>query len=550
MAVIYIIILIGVLVFVHEFGHYLAARIFKVKVLSFSIGFGPRLTGFKRGDTSWDIRLLPLGGYVQMYGSDFEEINDKEDPDFARAYNNKPIWQKAIINLAGPLFNLLLPIPILFAVYMGTVTTDLPPNIGQVLDNSPAIGLLEPGDVVTHINGEEVKYWTTLHDVIADNPDTELKFTILRDGKSLNVDITPQSTTLRDAMDITTETVGRIGVTPDLAPPIIGLTSRQSIAAANGLQTFDEITSLNGKPIRSYVELEQTLNHNTAETLDLVVLRPSELAIDYGSISVLSPVHITIPNKVTSSKELGITSANMFLSAVDADSPAAKAGLQKGDRILEVDGKSVNIFRSFTDKLVQKWEEPHEITVQRGDEVFKTTIQLERLTIVGEFQEEMPIIYAGMYHKTPIVSPEMVDMTMGDRFTHAVSSSITMTVKASSLLVVYVVRMFQGRVSTKSLGGPIMIGHMASKAGEEGLDMFLRMLAVISINLGILNLIPFIPLLDGGKLTILLVEAIKRGPLSMRTRQIIAYIGLAMVALLIMLAFKNDIERMWNLFFS
>ncbi|MBO4350065.1 MAG: site-2 protease family protein, partial [Proteobacteria bacterium] len=152
--------------------------------------------------------------------------------------------------------------------------------------------------------------------------------------------------------------------------------------------------------------------------------------------------------------------------------------------------------------------------------------------------------------KTPIVSPEMVDMTMGDRFTHAVSSSITMTVKASSLLVVYVVRMFQGRVSTKSLGGPIMIGHMASKAGEEGLDMFLRMLAVISINLGILNLIPFIPLLDGGKLTILLVEAIKRGPLSMRTRQIIAYIGLAMVALLIMLAFKNDIERMWNLFFS
>lgn len=550
MAVLYIIILIGVLVFVHEFGHYLAARIFKVKVLSFSIGFGPRLTGFKHGDTSWDIRLLPLGGYVQMYGSDFEEITDKEDPDFDKAYNNKPIWQKAIINFAGPLFNLLLPIPILFAVYMGTVTTDLPPNIGQVLDNSPAIGLLEPGDVVTHINGEEVKYWTTLHDIIAENPDTELKFTILRDGKSLNVDITPQSTTLRDAMDITTETVGRIGVTPDLAPPIIGLTSRQSIAAANGLQTFDEITSINGKPIRSYVELEQTLNHNTAETLDLVVLRPSELDINYGSISVLSPVHITIPNQVTSSRELGITSANMFLSAVDAESPAAKAGLQKGDRILEIDGKSVNIFRSFTDKLVQKWDEPHEITVQRGDEVFKTTIQLERLTIVGEFQEEMPIIYAGMYHKTPIVSPEQVKMTLEDRFTHAVTSSVTMTVKASSLLVVYVVRMFQGRVSTKSLGGPIMIGHMASKAGEEGIDMFLRMLAVISINLGILNLIPFIPLLDGGKLTILLVEAIKRGPLSMRTRQIIAYIGLAMVALLIMLAFKNDIERMWNLFFS
>ena len=90
---------------------------------------------------------------------------------------------------------------------------------------------------------------------------------------------------------------------------------------------------------------------------------------------------------------------------------------------------------------------------------------------------------------------------------------------------------------------------MASKAGQDGLDAFLRMMAGISINLGILNLLP-IPLFDGGKLVILLVEAIKRGPLSMRTRQIIAYVGLALVALLIMLAFKNDLERMWNLFFS
>lgn len=549
MAVVYIVILIGVLVFVHEFGHYLAARIFNVKVTHFSIGFGPKLFGFKRKDTDWEIRALPLGGYVQMYGNEFEEITDKEDPDFARAYNNKPIWQKAIINLAGPLFNLILPIPILFAVYLGTVTTDLPPHVGQVLDNSPAIGILEPGDVVTHIDGEEIKYWTTLHKLISENPDTELKFTVLRDGKSLDVNITPQSTTLRDSMDVMTETVGRIGITPDAAPSIIGLTSTQKPAATHGLQTFDEITAVNGKPVKTFVELEQAIRHNSSETLKLTVLRPTQLPVEYGTVSVLNPIQVTIPAQITSIDQLGIASANMYLSEVDPNSPASKAGLQKGDKILTIDGQSVNVFRSFLDKLVQDWENPHKLEILRGDNVITTTIQLEKLTIIGEFQEELPIIYAGFYHKTPIVSPDRVDKTWGDRFIYATTVSFTTTVKASTMLVVYVGKMFQGKVSTKSLGGPIMIGHMASKAGEDGINAFLRMLAIISINLGILNLLP-IPLFDGGKLAILGVEAIKRGPLSMRTRQIIAYIGLAMVALLIMLAFKNDIERLWNLFFS
>ena len=549
MAVLYIVILIGVLVFVHEFGHYIAARIFKVKVLSFSIGFGPRLGGFKRGDTSWDIRLLPLGGYVQMYGTEFEEVTNRADPDFARAYNNIPIWQKAIINLAGPLFNLLLPIPILFFVYLATVTTDLPPTVGQVLDNSPAVGKLLPGDVITHVDGDEIKYWTTLHDVIADNPEKTLKMRVNRDGEPVEVEVTPQTTVLRDVMDVMTQTVGRVGITPNLASPVIGLTSKYKPAAMAGLETFDEITAINGQAIRSYVELESFLRHNTAETLQITALRPKKLDLNYGTVQVLEPVNVEIKQQISSPEAFGITSANMYISEVDADSPASKAGLKVGDRILTMDGESVNLFFSFQDKLAQAWEKPHNLKVQRGDETFETTIQLEKLTITGEFQEEVPVIYAGFYHKSPVVSPEPVVKSMSDRFAFAARVSLTTTVKASSLLVVYVVRMFQGRVSTKSLGGPIMIGHMASKAGQDGLDAFMRMMAIISINLGILNLLP-IPLFDGGKLAILLVEAIKRGPLTMRTRQIIAYIGLAMVILLLLLAFKNDIERMWNLFFS
>ena len=549
MAVIYIVILIGVLVFVHEFGHYIAARFFKVKVLSFSIGFGPRLFGFKRGDTSWDVRLLPLGGYVSMYGTEFEEVTDKADPDYERAYNNKPIWQKAIINLAGPLFNLLFPIPILFACYFATVTDDYPSQIGQIFDNSPAVGVLESGDLITAIDGEPVKYWTPMRKLVSRRAGEAVEFTLVRDGETRTVTITPQEETRRDAMDIMRENVGRIGVSVDMASSVIGIVNSQVPAALYGLQTFDEIVSINGKSVRTYVDVERELRHNTADALQIGVLRPVLLDVPYGRVYVLAPIDVTIPGNYTTAQSLGIASGNMYLSDIDDNSPASRAGLKRGDRVVALDGESVNVFHSMTAKLQNDWENPHTLTVLRDGKEFTTTLQLEKLTITGEFQEEYPIIYSGFYHRTTYVMPEKLTKTVGERISFAASTSVEMTVKASTMLVVSIVRMFQGQVSTKSLGGPILIGHMASKAGQEGIDSFLRMMAIISINLGILNLIP-IPLFDGGKLAILFVEAVKRGPLSMRTRQMIAYIGLALVLLLLMLAFKKDIERLWNLFFS
>ncbi|MBQ9739822.1 MAG: site-2 protease family protein, partial [Kiritimatiellae bacterium] len=398
------------------------------------------------------------------------------------------------------------------------------------------------------INDKEIRYWGEVHDEIAARPEECLTLGILRDDQALKVEVTPEKTTIRDILDINVQTVGRVGITPDLAPSVIGIASERGLAAQYGLRTFDEITSVNGQAVRSYPDLEQAIRHHSGESLKLVFLRPEKLDVEYGSVHSLRRMEVEIPG-AGSLESLGIASANMFLSEVDVNSPADKAGLRAGDRILEVDGKSVNVFRSFVNHLVQSWEKPHELVVQRGDEVFRTTIQLEKLTVIGEFQDERPMIYSGFYQKSPYVDPDRVPMTPGDRLAYAGRVSIRTTVMASGMLVMYLGQMVQGKVSTKSLGGPIMIGHMASKAGADGIDAFLRMLAVSSINLGIINLVP-IPLLDGGKLAILFLEAIKRGPISMRARQIIAYVGLAMVAMLILLAFKNDIERMWNLFFS
>ena len=551
MAVIYVVLLIGILVFVHEFGHYLAAKIFHVKVVSFSIGFGPKLFGFKKWDTSWEVRLLPLGGYCQMLGTEFEDDKTDYSEEFMQhAYNRKPIWQKAIINLAGPLFNLIFPIPILFGVYTATITEDLPPVVGQVLDSTPASETLRPGDMILKIDGEEIPYWTTLQKAIGDHPEEALDFTVLRDDKEINVTITPTLTTLRDSYDISKQKLGRIGITPSQAKPVIAVNNDSSVAKAAGLQSFDEIISVNHFETRSFIELERAIRQNTQPQLECIVLRPNPMNVPYGAISAVVPMKITLPTpEPTTAEALGITSANMLIAQVDEGSPASQAGLQRGDQVLALDGVSVNFFSSFIEKLAQTWEDPHVLKIKRGDQIFDTQIQLQKLTITGEFQEEVPVIYAGFYNKTLVVPPDPITKPFGDRVAYAASASLSDTVDASALLVVYIVKMFKGEVSTKSLGGPIMIGHMAYKAGNAGIGTYLRMMAIISINLGIVNLVP-IPLLDGGKLVILLVEAIKRGPLSMRTRQIIAYIGFVLVILLLLLAFKNDFERYWHLLFS
>lgn len=549
MAVVYIVILIGVLVFVHEFGHYLAARLFDVKVERFSIGFGHRIGGFKRGETAWDIRILPLGGYVQMYGSEFEEVTDENDPDYKRAYNNKPIWQKAVICLAGPLFNLLLPLPVLFGVYLATVTEAYPPIVGTVMDGSAAAGHLEPGDRIKQINDVPIRYWYELHDEVARRPNEKIDVLVERNGQDMHITLTPSEIVLRDVFELRVENKGRIGVTLSQAIPMIGIVDGNGPAAIAGLRNFDEIVAVNGTPVGTYVDFEKSLLASTDETLVLDILRADPLDVTYGGVSLLTPLTITLKAADRSAQALGVTTASTFITQVDADSPAAVAGLREGDQILEADGVPVSTISSTLDNLAQDWESVHRLRVRRDGQTFETDLQLKKMTITGEFQEDFPIIYAGMYSKIPTTLPELVSKPFGDRLGYAAATSLKTTVDASTILVVSLGRMVQGRVSTKTLGGPILIGHMAQKAGEEGPGSFLQMLALISINLGIINLVP-IPLLDGGKLLILFVEAIKHGPISMRARQIIAYVGVAMVALLMLVAFKNDIERMWNLFFG
>ena len=182
MNVLYFILLIGVLIFVHEFGHFVFAKLFGVKVLRFSLGFGPPLLRFRRHETEYVVAWLPLGGFVSMLGSDPAEEVPEQDRD--RAYFARPLWQRFFIALAGPLFNLVFPIAIYFLFYYSHAT--LPPaTVGAVFPNTPAARAgLEPGDRIVAIDGQSVRYWLDLQGTVADAAGQELKLELERDGDS------------------------------------------------------------------------------------------------------------------------------------------------------------------------------------------------------------------------------------------------------------------------------------------------------------------------------------------------------------------------------
>jgi regulator of sigma E protease len=259
MTIVYFIILIGVLIFVHELGHFLFAKLFDVKVLRFSLGFGPRAGGFRRGETDYVVAWVPLGGYVKMLGEDPKDEIKPEDQ--GRAFNQKPLWQRYIIVLAGPAFNLIFPIFIYF-VFFAAQTHMTPSVVGKVFPGQPAEEAgLRPGDRVVTIDGNPVRYWEDLQGLISDHAGEPLRFTVERDGQSFERYITPREQVTRNRLDME-ERVGRIGVSPRFELAQVGISNPTSPAARAGLRTGDIITSANGVRVDRWSQLQKLLDEN------------------------------------------------------------------------------------------------------------------------------------------------------------------------------------------------------------------------------------------------------------------------------------------------
>lgn len=577
--IIYPILLIGVLVFIHEFGHYFFAKYFKVKVERFAIGMGPviRFLSFTRGETEYTICLLPIGGYVKMFGMAPEELYDEygqplPEEEAERAFVRKPLWQRAIIVLAGPLTNLIFPVFIYFFFALGTST--LPPaSVGQVVPQSPAAAAkalegnhadgLQPGDLIVSIDNEPIRYWNDLTDHVRGSIDVPLRVEIQRGPKTLLYEIRPKAHTETDRLGLMRETYGLIGVSPDSYGPILGIHDPDAPAAKAGLQSFDRIVSVNKTPVKRFVDIQHILDKIEKGPVEIVATRPKDVELLDGGLQFGDPMSFTVtPVKTDGRWSIGARSAGMFLSSVEKDSPAAKAGLQVGDEILQADGQEYNksgllrldIQQRFweamnedPDKPVTEIQIPITLKIQRGNEVKTLTYAPLVREIRGEFNEPEPRIWFGFDTRQLYELPDAIPVPWSDRVPMAVETGFEKTYRFTRMLFNGVLHMFSGRVSTDSLGGPLMIGHIAAKAGQAGWEPFLRMMAIISINLGILNLLP-IPVLDGGHLMLFALEGIKRKELTQRTRQIAYYAGFSIIAFLMLLAFKNDIERYWQNF--
>jgi regulator of sigma E protease len=538
---------ISILVFVHELGHFALAKWCGVKVLKFSIGFGPRVLAFKRGDTEYALSLLPLGGFVKMLG----DMPGAEIPpeEAHRAFNNKKVWQRAAIVAAGPVFNFALALILYFAMFNGNQTYE-DTRIGSVTVNGPAWqGGLRPGDKILSVDGKQPRDYLELRELVGAKPNQDVAIAYERRGETLTTKV---HTRAHDEANVFQEREqrGRIEVNNRFVEPFVAVVDPESPAAVAGVQSGDRIVRVQGAPVAAWYDVREAVAAVREGDVRLSVRR-GESVVDVTLTPGTAPSGIDaslLSAADAGNGYTGLVSRECTLTRVDADTPAAISGLKVGDRVLALTTHDAQ--GNATTKPVHTYSldllmaadarEAMTMTIQRGREVSEHEVKLaaredkdelknvRRTTVFGAFNDPATI---GVYTATRWIGP-------GEAFVRAVrhvGDDMTLIVKGIAKIV-------QGDIPLDNMGGPIMLFVIAEKSAKSGLTDFLTMVAVISVNLGLVNLVP-VPVLDGGHLMFLGIEAVRRRPPSVRVREVANVVGLVMLLMLMVLVFKNDIVR-------
>jgi regulator of sigma E protease len=536
--------LLGVLILVHELGHFMLAKLFGVKVLRFSLGFGPRLLGWSTSSTEYRLSLVPLGGYVRLLGEDPTE--PVAEIDRHRTLFSKPLWQRYAIVIAGPAFNLILPIAIYFVHYMGQHTV-LPPTVGTVLSGMPAAeaGIL-PGDRIETIDGRPVRYWEQVEAATESSPGKTLRLGIRRGSDAEERDVTPLRIERRGALGLP-ETVGRVGWWAYFRLPEVGVIDLTSPAWQAGLRTFDYVLGVNGTPVSHWAEFEKSVARAGASPLRISYLRGADSALPFTHVSIQEPGRaVVIPQPVLDGAghrhyETGLLSSDLFVYAVEPGSPADRIGIRRGDQLLTLDGVPLPHWEVLKQRLEEEPTHTFRLAwISPGGGRHEATFKPQFQSQLDAYRQEEPRWVFGAQNRVARKSDPEVPVR--NRFFYALGHSISRTGHIMLAMSQGLVEIMRGRVSSSSLGGPLMIGYAAGVAAEQGLAQYLWLMALLSINIGLLNFLP-IPILDGGLLMFFTIELAKGRPPSARARQIASYVGLVMVVLLMALALKNDVVR-------
>jgi len=534
--------LLSILIFVHELGHFLVAKACGVRVLKFSLGFGPPV-GFGRfrlrwvrGHTEYVVAWFPLGGFVKMLG---ENPDDIDDPGAlahpSETLGAKRTWQKLAIVFAGPAMNLLLPV----AVFMGTLAIGVSkpaPVIGMVEPGSPASEAgLQPGDRITEVAGQEVVWWGDVDEALRARPGAPLDIDFEREGVTEVAHLELDARAGFDEFGQETD-VGWAGIGHRRVAAILGIPAADSPAAIAGARSGDRVSAVDGTPVEDWEAFARVYAGAEGPRVALALER-SEGEGEPEAISLSIPALEDVA-------ALGVVPANVLIVQVSPDSPAERGGLQPGDLILTVDGQSVGSFASFANTVRTSRGRPLALTFARGGVVHHVQIEPELIAMdTGLGIEEERYLVGIQAHASNLMGAVGIDRERNPLV--AFPRAVAMTVSVTRTFLRGLGKIVTGEVPRNQLAGPIGIAEIAGRAMERGWETYLSILVLISINLGILNLLP-IPILDGGQAVIFTVEAIRRAPLSLRTREIFQQVGFTMLVLLMGLAFWNDLARHWS----
>lgn len=420
---------LGVLIFVHELGHFLAAKRVGIRVLKFQLGFNPTILSFKRGDTEYSIGALPLGGYVKMAGDSPDETLTGRSDEFL----SKSKWERFQVLIMGPVMNLLLALVVTAIVlYRGAEVPayqDMPPVVGAVMMGSPAAtGDLQPGDRILSVAGRNVDTWEQFFIAIGSRPNRETSLTIQRDGREMARVVTP-------------------------------------------------------------------------------VVPPGQSRFEIGDIGVLPNVH-------------------PHLQSVSLGEPGERAGLKAGDVILAVDGQPITFSTQLREAIAKHPEQPITMTIRRDGAEQRLTVTPGRRGDIG---------WLGV-----LLGDESKSLKPGPL--EALVLSARKNVESAGLIFQTVWGLITRETSPKQLMGPVAIAQLSGESAQLGLIPLLSLMAMISLNLGLLNLLP-IPILDGGHIFIMALEGAARRDFSAHVKEKMLLAGFVVLMMLMVTVIYNDLAR-------
>jgi regulator of sigma E protease len=545
--VIPMVVLLGVLIFIHELGHFAVAKYFNVKVETFSLGFGPKIWKIVRGETTYCVSAIPFGGYVKMYGDDLS--GTVPDDMKHRSFLHKPISQRIAIALAGPVMNLILAYFLFWSVSLIGEQV-IAPKLGDLSENSEAYKAeFRSGDKILSINDQKITRWEDIEELVSQNPNSDLNFKVLRETheEPMSLVVTPSLGPSKNIFKLGKDEGQIEGLDFTSDASVIGISDPKSLFGQLGFKTGDQITKINEVRVNTYRSISDVLLNESTGGDKKIIFSVER----YGTVSGSKAESIKIiwdleknplPDRA---QKLGYEKPETFIGEVGKKTPAEAVGLRVNDQILKINEAPIATFQDII-AAVSSFKEggsPLKLTIRRDGEI-KTLDVTPQIT---EFKNELSATEKRFTIGVRPLKSTYVEYTSwrAPTFLGSFTWAAAKTWQWTHATVMSFGLLLTNKVSAKNLGGFISIGQMAQKSWQLGIDSFLRIMAIISLNLFVLNLLP-IPVLDGGHILLFSIEAIRGAPISLRKLEVAQQIGMFFLLSLLAFSLFNDVSRLFG----